>query len=84
MPKKSTPSQSDSPDFETALDQLQAIVTRMENDHQSLEAAIADYEQGTRLAALCQQLLDTAQLKVEQLVKTSEGEKFEPLDSDDA
>ena len=83
MPKNNASSQPESPDFETALEQLQAIINRMENDQQSLEAAIADYEQGTRLAALCQQLLDTAQLKIEQLVKTSEGEKFEPVDSAD-
>ncbi len=55
----------------------------MENEHQSLEAAIADYEQGTRLATQCQQLLDNAQLKVEQLVKTSEGLKFKQLDNAD-
>ena len=60
MPKKPAASQPDTLDFETALSQLQAIVTRMENEHQSLEAAIADYEQGTRLATQCQQLLDEA------------------------
>lgn len=67
--------------FEAALQELQAVVSRMENEQQSLDASIADYEKGTELAALCQQHLDAAQLKVEQLVKTRGGRHFEALDS---
>ena len=82
MPKKPKPSINESPDFETALKQLQDIVSRMENEQQSLEASIADYEQGTQLAGQCQQLLDNAQLKVEQLVKTQQGLKFRNLENE--
>lgn len=67
--------------FEAALQELQAVVSRMENEQQSLDASIQDYEKGTELAALCQQYLDTAQLKVEQLVKTRDGRHFEELDT---
>lgn len=67
--------------FETALAELQKIVTRMENEQQSLDTSIADYEKGTELAALCQKQLDEAQLKVEILVKTKDGHRFEPLES---
>jgi len=81
MPKKQNTPQTDTPDFETALKQLQEVVSRMENEQQNLDASIADYEKGTRLAALCQQQLDTAQLKVEQLVKSKDGFRFETLDT---
>jgi len=81
MPKKQTTSKSESLDFETALKQLQEVVSRMENEQQSLDAAIADYAKGTQLATLCQQQLDAAQLKVEQLVKSKDGFRFENLDT---
>lgn len=79
MPKKQNTSKSETLDFETALKQLQEVVSRMENEQQSLDAAITDYETGTQLAALCQQQLDAAQLKVEQLVKSKDGFRFEAL-----
>jgi exodeoxyribonuclease VII small subunit len=83
MPKKQTTSPKEALDFETALQQLQEVVTRMENEQQSLDAAIADYEKGTQLATLCQHHLDTAQLKVEQLVKSKDGFRFNALDGSD-
>jgi exodeoxyribonuclease VII small subunit len=83
MPKKQTTSPKETLDFETALQQLQEVVTRMENEQQSLDAAIADYEKGTQLATLCQHHLDTAQLKVEQLVKSKDGFRFNALDGSD-
>lgn len=81
MPKKQNKQKSDDMNFETALSELQIIVARMENEQQSLDASIADYEKGTQLAALCQKQLDEAQLKVEKLVKTKDGHRFEPLES---
>lgn len=78
MPK--TQNNSKQPlDFEAALQALQTVVSRMENEQQKLDASIADYEKGTELAAICQHYLDTAQLKVEQLVKTRDGHHFETL-----
>jgi len=81
MPIKQNAPDIDSLDFETALKQLQEVVSRMENEQQSLDASISDYEKGTQLAAHCQQQLDAAQLKVEQLVKTKDGHRFTPLES---
>jgi exodeoxyribonuclease VII small subunit len=83
MPKKQNTAENEVPDFETALQQLQDVVARMENEQQSLDTAIADYEKGTQLAALCQQHLDVAQLKVEKLVKSKDGFRFQALDSSD-
>ena len=81
MPSKKNTKTPEPPDFESALMQLQQIVTRMENEQQSLKEAISDYEQGTRLAAICQQQLDSAQLKVEQLVKSKDEVHFEKLNT---
>ncbi len=85
MPKKQNDNKTHEMDFETALAELQKIVTRMENDQQSLDASIADYEKGTALASICQRHLDNAQLKVDKLVKTKNGHRFEALqDNHDA
>ncbi len=84
MPNKKNTAKVESLDFEAALDQLQQLVSRMENEQQSLDASIADYEKGTELATLCQQHLDAAQLKVEQLVKTRDGHHFKALELNDA
>ena len=81
MPSKKQTQTPEPPDFENALMQLQEIVTRMENEQQSLKEAISDYEKGTQLAAICQQQLDAAQLKVEQLVKSKDGVRFEKLNT---
>lgn len=83
MPKKTIPQKTKDMNFETALSALQKVVARMENEQQSLDASIADYEKGTELAALCQQQLDNAQLKVEKLVKTKDGHRFEAFTSED-
>ncbi len=83
MPKKKASQDLDKMDFETALTELQQVVDRMENEQQSLEASIADYEKGMALSKLCQKHLDAAQLKVEMLVKGNKGEHFEPFSADD-
>ncbi|MEE9447539.1 MAG: exodeoxyribonuclease VII small subunit [Arenicellales bacterium] len=89
MPKKTktTPDNSQL-SFETALSELQKVVSRMEDEQQNLDDSIADYEHGMQLVTMCQQQLDAAQLKVEQLVKTRGDQKgdqnFEPLETDNA
>jgi len=84
MSNKQKTAQSRPLDFEAALAELQQVVSRMENEQQSLDASIADYEKGSELAALCQTHLDAAQLKVEKLVKTRDGRHFETLESSSA
>jgi exodeoxyribonuclease VII small subunit len=53
--------------FEEAFDQLQSAVEQLEGGDLTLEEAIALYEQGMRLARHCSDLLDTAELQVQQL-----------------
>ncbi len=61
--------------FEEALRQLEEIVTRLESGDLSLEEAMTLFEEGQRLAALCNARLESAALHVEQL--TSDGEIIE-------
>jgi exodeoxyribonuclease VII small subunit len=53
--------------FEEAFDQLQSAVGQLEEGDLTLEEAIALYERGMRLAQHCSDLLDTAELQVQQL-----------------
>jgi exodeoxyribonuclease VII small subunit len=59
--------------FEEALKKLEAIVEAMEADDLPLETLLSNYEQGCRLAGICQAKLTEAELKIQQLEKNSEG-----------
>ena len=53
----------------------------MEAGELPLETLIARYEEGTRLAKVCQEKLAEAELKIQQLEKNAAGElKLKPLD----
>jgi exodeoxyribonuclease VII small subunit len=60
--------------FEAALEKLEAIVDEMENGELTLENLLARYEEGTRLAAVCQNKLAQAEVKLQQLEKHAEGQ----------
>jgi exodeoxyribonuclease VII small subunit len=60
--------------FEEAYTELEATVARLERGDLSLEESIALFERGQALAARCNVQLDTAELKVRQLLPDSEGE----------
>jgi exodeoxyribonuclease VII small subunit len=53
--------------FEQAFRDLETTVQRLEAGDLTLEEAIALYEQGMRLAQRCNDALDAAELRVEQL-----------------
>lgn len=66
--------------FEEALKKLEGIVSAMESEDLPLEALLAKYEEGTRLARICQEKLAEAEVKIQQLQKTAGGElKLKPL-----
>lgn len=54
-------------DFESAFAQLTDAVRQLESGELPLEQAVALYESGRTLAARCQELLDTAELRVRRL-----------------
>ena len=62
--------------FEQALDELDALVRRMESGQLSLDESIATYRRGAELARFCQAKLSNA----EQEIKRLEGDLLKPLD----
>lgn len=61
--------------FEAALQALEQIVGQLEAGELTLEESLALFEQGQLLAKRCQQQLDNAHLRIEQL--TADGEIVE-------
>ena len=59
--------------FEEAFRQLEEMVRRLEEGDLTLDESIALYERGMKLAALCGEMLDQAELQVSQLVPSEEG-----------
>ena len=60
-------------EFETALKKLESIVEKLENGDISLEDALKQYEEGIKMADLCQKKLTDAEKKVEVLMKSGAG-----------
>lgn len=60
--------------FEEALARLEETVRKLEAGNLPLDEAVAIFEEGTRLARLCNKQLDAAELKVSQLVQLPNGE----------
>ena len=69
MPKAET-----EPPFEEAMQKLESIVDAMESGELPLEALMAKFEDGTRLAKICQAKLAQAEVKIQQLEKNAAGE----------
>ena len=64
--------------FEDAQAELEQIVARLEQGQASLDEALALWERGEELYALCRAKLDAAQGKVEELARRVEQSKTEP------
>ncbi|HVO71164.1 MAG TPA: exodeoxyribonuclease VII small subunit [Aggregatilineaceae bacterium] len=58
--------------FEQAYADLEKIVARLESGDLTLEEAVALYEQGQQLARLCGEMLDSAELRVQQVTESGE------------
>jgi exodeoxyribonuclease VII small subunit len=77
---QSIPNKGASLPFEEALKKLESIVEAMESQDLPLENLLAKYEEGTRLAKICQDKLSEAEVKIQQLEKNAAGEmKLKPL-----
>lgn len=59
--------------FETALARLEEIVTDLEKGELSLEQSLKLFEEGVKLARLCNARLEEAEGKVEILIKDKAG-----------
>lgn len=78
MPKKTA-----TPDFETALAELEKLVEKMESGEQSLEESLESFQKGIELTRTCQEGLKAAEQKVEQLLKKNGELVSEPINPDD-
>ena len=59
--------------FEDALNKLEKIVSKLEEEEISLEESLKFFEEGVRLSRFCNQKLDEVEKKVEILLKDKEG-----------
>lgn len=62
--------------FEQALEELDALVRRMESGQLGLDDSIAAYQRGAELAKYCQAKLSAA----EEQIKVLDGDSLKPLD----
>lgn len=60
---------ADNFEFETALQQLEQLVQRMESGELSLQDSLQAFEQGVRLTKQCQQALSSAEQRVQILME---------------
>jgi exodeoxyribonuclease VII small subunit len=70
------------PDFETALAELEALVEKMEQGDLSLDESLQQFERGVQLTRSCQQALKEAEQKVQLLLEKDGQSSLEPFDSD--
>ncbi|MCL4220719.1 MAG: exodeoxyribonuclease VII small subunit [Phycisphaerales bacterium] len=68
MPKaQDTPPDPESLSYEQAVEELEAIVERIESGEASLEESMKLYERGTKLLRRCRGVLDQAEQKLSEL-----------------
>ena len=79
LPADGADSTSPVSDFEQSLEQLEALVERMEDGELSLEDSLAAYERGVGLYRRCQQALEQAELRVRLLSDPGQPGNGEPL-----
>ena len=78
------------PDFEASLEELEALVERLEQGDLPLEESLRSFERGVALTRQCQGALASAQQKVEILLAQGQGgaerrpRDFRPDATDDA
>lgn len=60
--------------FEEALTNLEAIVKDVEEGKVGLEDSIRRYEEGMKLLKHCRTILSQAELKIQKLQETADGE----------
>ena len=59
--------------FEKSMEKLEKIVEELESGDIGLDQALKKYEEGIKLARMCQGKLDKAKQKIETLMKTEKG-----------
>ena len=60
--------------FETSIDRLEALVSKMESGNGTLEQSLKWFEEGMGLIKSCQGQLKDAEQKVQELINNDAGE----------
>ncbi len=71
------------PDFESTLAELEALVQRLEKGDLSLDESLKAYERAVVLSRACQVSLQEAELRVKKLTQDGVLEDLESEDPDD-
>jgi exodeoxyribonuclease VII small subunit len=69
--------------LEKSLEELEAIVVRLESGDLPLEQALKEFEHGVKLTRRCQTALQEAEQKVEILLKKTAAAEPSPFESTD-
>jgi exodeoxyribonuclease VII small subunit len=64
-------------DFEKGLGRLEEIVEALEKGDLALEESLSLFEEGMKIAKFCTEKLDSAERRVEILMKSNQGEPLE-------
>jgi exodeoxyribonuclease VII small subunit len=68
--------------FEQAIEKLESVIADLESGGLGLDESLKRYEEGIKLANFCSQKLESAQKKVEVLLKKGDNFKLEAFDEE--
>lgn len=71
MSKSPKPADVSQLTYEQALSQLESIVERIESGQIGLEEMLAEYERGVALHRRCKEVLERAELRIEELARAA-------------
>ncbi|WP_067862604.1 exodeoxyribonuclease VII small subunit [Neptuniibacter marinus] len=77
------PRKNKTTDFEQSLQELESIVTQMEQGDLSLEDSLKAFEEGVSLTRECQNILAQAEQKVQLLIESGGELKTEPFEPEE-
>lgn len=63
--------------FESSLNKLELIVTKLEDENISLEDSVKSFEEGINLVKSCQEELKSAELKIQKLLDDGTSEDID-------
>lgn len=73
----SNSSDTETPDFETAMANLESLVSKIESGDLSLEESLKEFEKGVKLSRTCQATLKDAEQRVKILSEDGEEHDFD-------
>ncbi len=82
MPSAAPQNPNQVAEFEQSLDELEQLVSRMEESEMGLDDSLKSFERGVSLYRNCQSALEQAELRVRQLTDPGKPEAAVPFDPD--